>query len=191
MAGSPGRYRSGSDQPKPRTGRCPVTGKAICSSVATTQPDRHAGGAPDALRDAGEGGGQGHRDRGGCAHQAGAQAAAGTLHVTDLGPRLRDGRAPPAISAPRWMMPWSLQDKPKPGAVRRGQARCRRTGRRFDPQVPGRGANTPGSGSPHSAQQPSGVRPQRPSSNQSRSISNAWQRWHQVLPPVRSWTLPV
>ena len=36
MAGSPRRCRSASDQPRPRTERCPVTGKAICSSAATT-----------------------------------------------------------------------------------------------------------------------------------------------------------
>ena len=63
------------------------------------QPDRHAGRAADAIRDAGEGCEQGHADGRQRAHQERAQAASGALQVTDLGPRHRRW---PATSASRW-----------------------------------------------------------------------------------------
>ena len=54
-------YRSASDRRRSRIGRCRATGKAIAVRQQE-QPDRHAGGAADALRDAGEGRRQGHPD---------------------------------------------------------------------------------------------------------------------------------
>jgi hypothetical protein len=65
------------------------------------------------------------------------------------------------------------------------------TGWRRRPQEPGRASNTPGSVVPQLRQRPSSARRHPVSSNQSRPISSSPQPWHQVLPPVLSWTLPV
>ena len=65
---------------------------------SSQQPDRHAGRAANALRDAGEGRRQGHGDGRQRADQERAQAAAGALQVADLGSRQGDGR-PQAVHA--------------------------------------------------------------------------------------------
>jgi hypothetical protein len=92
------RCRFATGRPRPRTGRCGSLGRRSVFRQPQ-QSDRHLRGAQNPLPNAGQGGQQqGHRDRGRCAHQAGAEAPSGALQVTDVRSWHTDGR-PSALLA--------------------------------------------------------------------------------------------
>src|SRR5688572_30128217 len=80
-------------------GAWPLGGRSVLRQQQ--QPDCHPGGTSDALPDTRASGGQGQRDGDQCAHQAGAQTAAGVVQVTNLGSRLRDGGAQALLAGDR------------------------------------------------------------------------------------------
>ena len=92
----------GLDQRTPGIGRGPRGAWPLGRRSAVRleqQPDRHAGGAANALPHARQARSQGHRDGRQRADQEHAQAAAGAVQVADLGSRQGDGRL---TSASRW-----------------------------------------------------------------------------------------